>query len=173
MRPLPPLQFRYEGEGTFQTLPRHRARCDEYYVIGAYYPLALWEDRSLASHNHQFAWLAEAWANLPENLKDLYPSPEHFRKRLLVEAGYYTEEVIDAGTKAAAERVAAYARRHNEFAVVIVRGTIVLVRTPESQKRRAMGKERFQDSKTKIMEIAAEMIGVTPEALSEAGRAAA
>lgn len=154
-------------------IPRSPRFADKRFVVGEVYRLQEVSDRTAATHSHQFAWLNEAWKNLPESLADLYPSPDHLRKRALVEAGFYTEEIIDAGSNAAALRVASYVRSRDEFAVVIVRGPAVVVRHPKSQSYRAMDKKEFQDSKTAIMEIVASMVGVAPdELIRESGKAA-
>ena len=167
-----PLPCRWTGEA-FEPLPRYRAECDRHYVVGDVYRLTEHVERSQASHNHEFAWLTEAWRNLPENLADLYPSPEHLRKRGLIEAGYYDEMAVDAGGNAAALRVASAFRNIDEFSLVIVRGPIVIRRTAKSQSRRAMGAKEFQESKSALMDVVAAMIGVTPEALNrETGKAA-
>lgn len=148
-------------------------RCDELFVIGERYRLEEVNERSTVSHNHEFAWLNEAWKTLPEELAALYPSPEHLRKRALIQAGYYNEEVIDVGTKAGALRVASYVRGRDDFAYVAVRGPLVFVRTAKSQARKAMNRKEFQESKTAIMEVVAEMLGVSSQTLAaEAGRAA-
>lgn len=165
-----PELFTWDGEAM---VPRHPRRADQLFVVGETYPLIINEDRSVATHNHEFAWLREAWLNLPETLADLYPSPEHLRKRALIEAGYYDETIVDAGNNTAALRVAAVFRAREEFSLVIVRGPAVVIRTAKSQSRRAMNKKEFQESKTAIMEIIANMIGASPAALTrEAGRAA-
>ena len=167
---IPPLTFQWNGEAL---VPLSGRMADRYYVIGEKYRMAPWEDRSANSHNHEFAWLAEAWKNLPEAISDLYPSPEHLRKRALIEAGWYNEEIIDAGSKAAALRVSSYVRRKDDFALVITRGPLVVVRTAKSQSRRAMNREEFQASKTAIMEIVSALTGVSPQALNDnAGQAA-
>ncbi len=154
-------------------VPRHPRRADQLFVVGEVYPLIVHEDRSSATHNHEFAWLRDAWLNLPESLADLYPTPEHLRKRALIEAGYYDETIVDAGNNAAALRVAAVFRAREEFSLVIVRGPAVVIRTAKSQSRRAMNKKEFQESKTAIMEVIANMIGASPATLTrEAGRAA-
>lgn len=124
--------------------------------------------RSEKTHRHEFAWLREAWRNLPEKFADMYPSPEHLRKRALIEAGYYDEEIIDAGTNAAAIRVASYVRKHQDFAFVIVRGAHVFVRSAKSQSRRAMNKTEFQASKSAILDIVANMLGLTSDQLGSA-----
>lgn len=168
-----PIQFRWGGEAMHPASQFMARLADEQYVVGETYRLAPWEDRSAATHAHEFAWLAEAWKNLPENLAELYPSPTHLRKRALIEGGFYDETAVDAGTNAAALRVAAAFRSREEFALVIVRGAFVLVRTAKSQSRRAMDRKTFQASKQAILEIVSGMLGVTPETLTrEAGRAA-
>jgi hypothetical protein len=130
-------------------------------------------ERSDVSHRHEFAWLREAWKNLPEALADKFPTVEHLRKRALIQAGFYHETVTDCGSNAAALRVAALARGMDQFAYAVVRGPLCVVRIAESQSRRTMDKARFQDSKTKIMEIVSDLIGVAPETLNrEAERAA-
>ena len=116
--------------------------------------------------------LKEAWQQLPENLADLYPTPDHLRKRALINAGFYNEEAIDCGTNAAALRVASYIRKSDDFALVIVRGHAVLIRTAKSQSYRSMDRKTFQASKSAILEIVATMIDVPPETLkAQAGRA--
>lgn len=162
-----PILFRWSGEA-MEPLPRLKARCDREYVVGEIYPLVEQVDRSIASQNHQFAWLKDAWLSLPENLKDLYATPEHLRKRALIDAGFYHEEIIDVGTNAGALRVAAYARTRDEFAYVIVRGGFVFVRTAKSQSRRAMKAKEFQESKQALMDTIAGMLGVTAHELAGA-----
>lgn len=157
--------FMWNGEAMIPARPK---AADKEYVIGRRYWLEEVSDRSWISHQQQFAWIGEAWANLPEGLADLYPTPEHLRKRALIQAGFYTEVVIDAGSKAAALRMAAYARGEDEFAVVFVRGPLIIVRKAKSQRMHGldrMDKAEFERSKTAIMEVIAEMIGVTPERL--------
>ena len=69
---------------------------------------------------------------------------------------------------AAAARVAAYARNEDEFAVVFVRGPLVIVRKAKSQRMHGhnrMDRSEFERSKTAILEVIAEMIGVEPERL--------
>lgn len=170
MNTPPPLLCTYDGEAFVPKSPRF---ADRYYAVGAEYPMVVHEHRSSATHNHEFAWLHDAWANLPEGIAELYPSAEHLRKRALVEAGFYDEQIVDAGSNAAAIRVASAFRSREEFSVIIVRGPLVVIRAAKSQSRRAMNKAEFQASKTAIMEIISNMIGVTPEQLkTEAGRAA-
>lgn len=159
----PPLAFAWNGEQMVPLKPQRAARSFE---KGRIYWLEEATDRSLLSHQHQFAWLNEAWRNLPERLADLYPTPEHLRKHALIEAGFYREQIIDAGSQAAAHRVAAYAKGEDEFAHVVTRGPLVVVRKARSQRMHGherMGRKEFQDSKTAVLEIVAGLIGVKPE----------
>ena len=165
-----PMSFMWDGDAM---IPRSPRLADKTYVVGEVYMLVPHEDRSPASHSHEFAWLKDAWNNLPEKLADNFPTPEHLRKRALIDANYYDEMIIDAGSNAAALRVAAGFRQIDDFALVIVRGVHVIRRTAKSQSRRAMNKQEFQESKTAIMEIVSNMIGVKPgELADEAGQAA-
>lgn len=168
----PPIPMRWDGE-SLTPLPSFARRADDYYVIGKVYRIVDLEDRSDVSHRHEFAWLREAWQNLPEQLQDEFPSPEHLRKRALIECGFYDQTIIDVGSKAGAMRVAQYARGEDEYAVAVVRGPIVVVRKAKSQSRRAMDKHEFQASKTAILEWVATLLGVTSEQLSTAAQGGA
>lgn len=167
-----PILFQWSGEAMVPH-PRFRRECDASFVVGENYRLVEWNERSTASHNHEFAFVAEAWNQLPEHLASEFPSPEHLRKRALIDAGYYNQQEVDAGSNAAAIRVARFIAAMEEYSVVVVRGPIVVVRQPKSQSRRAMGKEEFQQSKQAVLETVANMIGVQPETLTKnVGRAA-
>jgi len=167
-----PILYTWDGDAMVP-LPRFKADCDRSFVVGEKYRLVVHEDRSIASHNHEFAFVAEAWAQLPEHLTEQFRTPEHLRKRALIEAGYFNQQEVDAGSHAAALRIANFIASMDEYSVVVVRGPIVVVRKPKSQSRRAMGKEEFQQSKQAVLEIVSNMIGVQPEALTRnVGKAA-
>lgn len=155
-----PLVFEWTGSAM---APLNRRAAERQYVRGEQYCLDVCEERSVATHNHEFAWLHDAWMNLPEAVADLYPSPEHLRKRALIQAGYYDEEIIDVGSKACALRVAASYRRVDDFAYVVARGPMVVIRRAKSQSRRAMDRMTFQASKTAIMDVVAQLLGVEPQ----------
>lgn len=166
-----PKMYRWTGE-TMEPLPHIRPACDREFVVGEVYRMEAVEARSELSHRHEFAWLKEAWLSLPEKLAAEYPSPEHLRKRALIEAGYYNEQIVDAGSNAAAIRVASAFRSRDDFIVVIVRGPLVAIREAKSQSRRAMKGPEFQASKTAIMEVVADLLGVAPETLGKVREAA-
>lgn len=127
--------------------------------------------RSGISHKHQFAWVKDAWMNLPEEVQSQpwAETPETLRKHALIATGFHQLTAIDCGAKAPAMRVkaalvAAEAKAHG-YALGQVQGSVVRVWTPESQSFRAMGGKRFQESKQAILDWIAAQIGVTPEEL--------
>ena len=166
----PAMYFHWDGESL---VPKHPRIADKYLTVGQDYRMVEEHERSMASHGHEFAWLAEAWQQLPEQYADIAPTPEHLRKRALIEAGFYDETIIDAGSTEAAERVASYIRKREPFSLVIVRAQFVIERAAKSQSRRAMNKKDFEASKQAILEVVSNMIGISPDTLvSRAGQAA-
>lgn len=133
------------------------ARCHDTLEQGETVTLEVERIRSGASHRHQFAEIKELWATLPESLSGApyAQNPETLRKHALIATGYADVSTVDAGSKAAAERVAAalepLARRAHGYALVTVSGPLVRVYTPESQSYRAMGRDRFQESKDRVL----------------------
>ena len=127
--------------------------------------------RSMNSHRHQFAWVKDAWASLPESEvhQPYAETPETLRKHALIATGYHQLTVLDCGANATAQRVkaalvAAEAKAHG-YAIGQVRGPVLRVWTPESQSVRAMGDDRFKESKTAILDWIAGKLGVAPEEL--------
>lgn len=121
-------------------------------------------ERSWRSHRHQFAEIREAWATLPESLSEMpyAKSPETLRKHALIERGHADVQTIDAGSKAAAERVGAYlsalATKAHGYAIVKIEGPVVRVYTPHSQSARAMGGKTFAASKSDVLEWIAALL---------------
>lgn len=149
-------------------IPLHPRRADKTFVVGQHYSLVQHEERSSASHNHEFAWLKEAWQNLPEQLAERFPTSEHLRKWALIRAGYSDSHTIVCSSKAEAVRVAAFIRPMDEFAVVIVQNATVTRYTAKSQSKKAMGAKEFYESKERIMEVVARMLNVEPQELPRA-----
>lgn len=159
------MAFTWNGEAM---IPMRAKAADKVYVIGQRYWLEEISDRSWISHRHEFAWIKQAWDNLPESFADMFPSPEHLRKAALIATNWHRETIIDAGNAAAAARVAAYARGEDEFARVVVRGQTVVVQKARSQRMHGldrMDKDEFQRSKDDILGWISELLGVTPERL--------
>jgi len=164
--PSGPIMAKWDGTA-FVPFRRHDNECAARFVIGENYLLDPEEPSSSLSRAHQFAWLREAWKQMPESLTDMYPTPEHLRKRALIEAGFFRETVIDVGNKAGALRVATAWRAKDEFAYVAPRGGFVIIREAESQSGTNMGRKKFQESKQKMMDIVAQMLGVSADDLRD------
>jgi hypothetical protein len=130
--------------------------------------------RSANTHNHQFAEIAEAWRHLPEAVQHMpwAANPDALRKHALIVTGFRDVETVDAGSKAAAERVAALLSRHataaHGYAITQTKGPLVTCWTPQSQSMRAMGGREFQRSKEAVLNWIAQQIEVQPEQLRDA-----
>lgn len=168
----PPLPFWWDGEA-MQVRKGFQRQADAAFCIGEGYRLIPFDDRSEVSHKHEFAWLREAWASLPEALAAQHPTPEHLRKWALIQAGYCDTTDYACMFKTEARRLAATLQQQtDDYAVVIVADTVVRVVKPKSQSMRAMGGKVFQASKTAIMEIIAGLIEVEPATLQRQQEAA-
>jgi len=168
MAPIP-LLFRYEGEGEFKpATPYWGQRADRSYVVGEVYRLIPHEERSQASHNHFFASIQNGFDNLPDAMRDQFPTVEHLRKKLLIRAGYADERSIVCGSKAEAQRVAAFVRPMDEYAIVSVKEAVVRVFTAQSQSMKAMGAKAFAESKQAVLDQLDDLLGVERGATSRA-----
>lgn len=167
---IPPMTFAWNGEAL---VALNGKLADRHFVVGETYRMVEHHERTSATHRHYFACLADAWENLPEHLAERFPTSEHLRKFALIRAGYRDERTIVASSRAEARRLAAFVTPLDTFAIVTVAESTVSVFTAKSQSHRAMGARDFQASKTAVLDVLANMIGVQPETLSrEAGRAA-
>lgn len=162
---IPPVLFMWDGEAMRPANPK---LADRHFVIGEAYPLIVNEERSTNSHSHYFAALNEAWKNLPEAEAERWPTVEHLRKYALIRAGFRDERSIVCASKAEAQRMAAFVKPMDEYAIVATSEAVVRVYTAKSQSMRAMGKADFQASKDAVLTIVSQLIGVTPEALGQA-----
>lgn len=156
------IPMRWDGEAMVPARGFAK-RCDDEFTIGLTYNLECVEERSAASHRHYFAAINEMWQTLPDHLAERFPSSEHLRKYALIRAGFATQRQFVASSKAEAMRLAAFMRPVDEYAVVSLREATVTVWTAESQSQKAMGKERFQGSKTAVLDTIASMLGIRPE----------
>ena len=166
-----PIPYKWTGEAMQPLAGRATREANSAFVVGQVYRLV--EDRSIASHNHQFAEIAEAWNNLPENMMEQFPTAEHLRKYALIKCGFANHRQFIASSKAEALRIAAFLRPMNEYAIVSVTGCIVNEFTAQSQSRRAMGPKDFQASKQAVLEFCANLIGVKMSELENNAEAAA
>lgn len=173
MSALLALKFTWDGEAMVPASAFFARRADQQYVIGESYMLAEEKQRSTATHNHEFAFVADAWSSLPDRFSDeaWAQSPEHLRKFALIKCGFCDTQTYACGSRAEAERWAANLRPLDEYGIVTVRGSTVVRFTAKSQSRKAMGAAEFQASKQAILEYIAGLIDVTPAALMKAAAA--
>lgn len=152
------LQCTFEGGAFAPSTPHQLRLARERFGEGEIVMMEAQNERSWRSHAHQFAAIADLWANLPESLSHMpyAKSAETLRKHALIACGYADCETLDAGSKAAAERVAATVGRlataAHGYCIVKISGPVVRCYTPQSQSVRAMGAKVFQESKTRVLE---------------------
>ena len=157
----------WDGEH-FAPLGRYRKKCDQDFVVGQVYSLEVILERSDNSHRHYFAAIHDAWLNMPEAFAERFPTSEHLRKYALIKAGYAEERSIVCSTPAEATRVAVFVQPIDSYSVVTVNDYVVRVFTAQSQSYRTMDAKTFQQSKTAVLEIISDMIGVKREQLAKA-----
>jgi hypothetical protein len=150
------LPLRYEGNGMFRCL---RASTTATLEPGEVHGWQMAEHRSAKSHDHFFAIVNETWKNLPEELADDFPSPEHLRKWSLIKAGFCTETRIMCANNGEAMTLATKAKTMDRYSVVAIDGKTVTIWTADSQRKDAMGRERFQEAKEAAIHILSNLIG--------------
>lgn len=159
------IVYTWDGEA-MQALPRFAKVADKQFVVGEQYRMEAVEERSLISHRHYFAQLHEDWLNLPEDISEDFPTQEHLRKWALIKTGYADKQSIVCSSKEEAMKVAAFIEPMDVYAVVTVEGCVVTKYNAQSQSVKAMGKEKFQKSKSDVLDYVSAMIGVSKEQLS-------
>lgn len=167
-----PIIYRWH-QGRMEPLQRFHNLCASQFVEGEHYRLSEIEERSLRSHQHYFAAISTAWQNLPEEYAQEFASPEALRKWALIKTGYCNRDSIALDSHDDALKVAAWARRQDEFAVVSVSGSTVTRYTAKSQSYRAMPKGEFQASKQAVLDFLDDILSVERGQVHEnAGQAA-
>jgi hypothetical protein len=147
--------------------------CKNFFGVGEVFMLDPEQERDMNSHRHYFAQLKEAWRNLPEKLDAKYPTEDIFRKKLLVECGYFHLSEVVCDTVRDAATVAAFMAPLDPAATIVVRGRVILKYVAQSQSVVAMGRKEFQQSKWDVLNAAATLIDVTPKQLEKnAGKSA-
>lgn len=146
-----PVLFRWSGEA-MEPMPRFAKACDAAFTVGEVYRMEVQEQRSIVSHNHYFATLQDIFMSLPEEYGDRIPTFEHMRKWALIRCGYRDERSIVCASKAEAQRIAAFMKPMDDYALVVVQEATVTVLTAKSQSHKAMGAKVFQQSKTDVLD---------------------
>jgi hypothetical protein len=164
----------YAWDGVaMRPLPAFAASLTQRFAVGEVVALEPALMRSQPNHRHYFACVREAWVNLPERFAAQFPTEEHLRKYALIKAGFCDQRSIVCASKAEARRLGAVLKPLDDYAIVAVADRLVTVFTAKSQAAGAMSKARFQASRAAVLGVLAEMIGVEPAALLEAGRRSA
>lgn len=168
-----PLAFVWLN-GALHPLQNFAGRARERFREGDTYALVEYENnqRSGASHRQYFAAIREAWQTLPDERLEDFPTPEHLRKKALIRAGYRDERSIVCSSKAEAQRIRAFIRPVDDFAIVTVRDSIVTVFTAKSQSIKAMGRKEFQESKDAVFRQIDDLLGVDRGTVGERAKAA-
>jgi hypothetical protein len=164
-------------DGAWVPWRRFAAACEKEFAEGEDRWLEAIEDRSAQSHRHYFACIAEAWANLPEDLALRFPTPQTLRKWALIEAGWFVAmEPFTLTTPSGALRLAAcLTKEYPDDRITIDPSDprTVSWKTAKSQSMRSMGKRDFQRSKDDVLDKISELVGVSAEELARnAGKAA-
>jgi hypothetical protein len=163
-------------------LPKYGNLAGRQFVEGEDYTLTPLEERSMASHKQFFAALKSGYDNLPEkvfyrtdaagkfvldefkNRVPKWPTPTHYRKWLLIEAGWFTEKVFEEATPAHAKRLAVWIRsdvgEEAEYWRIKITGCVVTIRVAKSQALPAMKNEDFKQSKKDVLELNDALTGV-------------
>jgi hypothetical protein len=165
MSDSPILYTALEDGAMIPASPFWQKKAEERFKPGDRVLLEQHEERSAKSHDHLFAFLHDAFLNLPDNLRAEYPSEQHLRKKLLIRAGYCHERDVICETKAEAQRVAVLVPSLDTYAIAIPKGNVCKIYTAESQSIRSMGKKRFQESKDAILTALASLLGTSPLSL--------
>jgi hypothetical protein len=158
---------------SMRPLPAFAPRRAHRFAAGEIVSLAPAEPRSSASHRHYFACVREAWVNLPERLAARFRTEEHLRKYALIKAAFCDQRSIVCASRAEARRIAAFIEPLDDYAIIALEGRLITVFTAKSQSAAAMSKSQFQASKEAVLGLLAEMIGVDPAALVQAGQRSA
>lgn len=158
--------------------PIYRGVAHKQYTLGDRYPLSIVEVRSRASHDHYHACIQEAFLNLPENISARFPSPDHLRRWVLIETGWYDEKEFEFDNEKDARRLGTFIRTEDDYARINIAKVAdkkfkVIVRRAKSQSYAAMEKKAFTDSKQAVLDYLETMIDVSRGTLKkQAGRSA-
>lgn len=148
---------------------RHVPELQRVFTEGAIVDAVVENERSAASHKHEFAWLRSAYYNLPEHTAHQFKNAEHLRKFALIKTGFCTRTDHVCKSSAEAERTAAILSRYVDgYAIIVTDGSVVSVFEAMSQSVRSMGASKFQESKQAILEYIAGLLEVQPDELGQA-----
>jgi len=150
----------YAGGGKWLAANQKAADlCDAAYEVDSLHFLGEVEDRSPKSHRHLFAIIKDAWCSLPEPYASTILSPEHFRKSLLIRAGWCTEQQIICRSRPDAIRAMNIMQDMDEYALIDFADNAITIWQAKSMSRKSMDKETFQRIKDSILNDISGIIG--------------
>lgn len=158
---IPPLICKWTGEA-LEPLARFHNIANAHLVMGQLYVVEPEQPRSMASHRHQWPAIKEAWMNLPENIASEFPTPEHLRKRGLIECGYRDEYKFACASPADLAQVIAAFSKGEKYAVISTSGNTGVIWIPKSQSMKEMPGGEFNKSKQAVLDWAWGLCGLKP-----------
>jgi hypothetical protein len=168
-----PFKARWTEQQMLDVLPFWRPRLERELKPGDVVDLVEHNARSSSSHKHFFAAINEAWKNLREGRDEEFPDPEILRKWCLTYTSYCDVRHYQTGSFAESTRLARILKEQPEYCRVKIDGRMVTQFTPHSQSYEKMSGRTFQACKGAVFDVLARELGVTVEALEEAGKKAA
>jgi hypothetical protein len=160
-----PQPFRWDGDAMIPLRPR---AADRQYVIGQVYTLEEREERSSARHRAFFAQIRECWQSLPEEIAGNFPNDTALRKKALIRTGWCDTRTEAFRSNAEARRAAdliAQFMAPDEFAEIVVCGTVLVVMRAKSQACNAMDRKTFDQSSEAVLKYLADLLGVDAASL--------
>lgn len=168
------LPFIWNGEAMVPS-ERFAALAKRQFTKDASYVLEPHEPASHKERGFYFASIREAHDNIDGETLARYPTPEHLRKWALIKAGWRKENHTVCDTADDALKLAAFLRRLDDQAVVVVRENVVQIFVARSQRignpeDGFMTQDEWKKSKQDVLDILSQQIGVTRRELERAGR---
>jgi non-ribosomal peptide synthetase component E (peptide arylation enzyme) len=154
----PPIYFTWNGSA-MEPIGRFSRLAEHTFTSGHAYRMIVEEERSTASHRQYMAAVHEAWMQLPEPWDIAFPTEDHLRKYALIKAGFCTITKLVSKKRMPIDG----------YAIVCEEDGVTTVYQAKSQSYKAMGKEEFAASKTAVLDLLADMIGITSTQLLEGG----
>lgn len=115
-----------------------------------------------------FAALRDAWANLPDAMRERFPNAEVLRKTALIHVGHCDVMTVVAGSKKAAPEIANAFKVRDQYCIAVPKGDVVTVYTARSMARRVLLKKDFREVADKVFHWIATTTGVDPAQSPEA-----
>jgi hypothetical protein len=141
---------------------------------GKVYRIKIDEQRYWPRHEWFMAFVREAWESLPDEEHNKYRNADHFRKRMLIAAGYATVQKMPMPSEEAATMMATYlGKLTDDYSIVTTAQNVVIVMTAKSQSLGDVGKptgmeneEEFKRSCNDVVECIARLYGITPDTIA-------